>query len=93
LASSDPTIATGIVFRMRRADRDFASELASTDPTTGAGIVFNMRLADTARDVDFPIVCRLLSETSAGRVRLEQRLIDFRRLEGPLRRPCGAWGN
>jgi hypothetical protein len=70
-----------------RADGGFtgylASELASIDPFIAAGIA-----NDISRDMamrsewagvlarDVPIACRLLSETTAGRVRLEQSLFD-----------------
>jgi uncharacterized protein YjbI with pentapeptide repeats len=60
-----------------------ASELAPTDPTIAAGIALiylNRSLSLVApyspRDVDVPIACRLLSETMAGRVRLEQQRVD-----------------
>lgn len=60
-----------------------ASELASTDPFIAAGIA-----NDISRDLamrsewagvlarDVPIACRLLSETTSRRVRLEQSLFD-----------------
>jgi uncharacterized protein YjbI with pentapeptide repeats len=53
-----------------------ASELASTDPTIATGIASNILFHNAGairpwEPVDVPVACRLLSETMAGRVRLQ----------------------
>jgi uncharacterized protein YjbI with pentapeptide repeats len=58
-----------------------ASELASTDPYIAAGIANNILSEHTEAELlaaspDVSIACRLLSETKAGQVSLEQSLVD-----------------